>query len=93
MFRKALISILQERAISLRELALVLDSRPRDLEEDLHHLFRSLRQSSLVPVITPASCRSCGFRFDDHKLHKPSKCPRCKGTWISEPLISLEEKR
>jgi predicted Zn-ribbon and HTH transcriptional regulator len=93
MFRKELISILKERPTSLRALALALDSRPRDLEEDLHHLFRSLRQTSLAPVIVPARCRRCAFRFDDHKLHKPGKCPRCKGTWISEPLFSLEEKR
>jgi len=66
---------------------------PRDLEDDLEHLFRSLRKDPPCPMITPARCRKCGFRFDDHKLHKPSKCPRCKGTWISEPLISLVEKR
>jgi predicted Zn-ribbon and HTH transcriptional regulator len=24
-------------------------------------------------------------------LHKLGKCPRCKGTWISEPLIALQE--
>ncbi|MGA7982621.1 MAG: hypothetical protein WCA32_20665 [Chromatiaceae bacterium] len=93
MFRKDLIVILKARPIALRELALLLDIRPRDLEEDLQHLFRSLRNDPLCPVITPASCRTCGFRFDDRKLHKPGKCPRCKGTWTSEPLISLEEKR
>jgi predicted Zn-ribbon and HTH transcriptional regulator len=93
MFRRDLIGILQERPISLHELALSLDARPRDLEDDLEHLFRSLRKGPLGPVITPARCRKCGFRFDDHKLHKPGKCPRCKGTWISEPLISLEERR
>jgi predicted Zn-ribbon and HTH transcriptional regulator len=25
-------------------------------------------------------------------LHKPGKCPRCSSTWISEPMISIEEK-
>ena len=92
-FRKDLIDILRARPISLRELALLLDSKPRDLEDDLQHLFRSLRKDPLRPVILPAECRKCGFLFDEHKLHKPSKCPRCRGTWISEPLISLEEKR
>jgi predicted Zn-ribbon and HTH transcriptional regulator len=93
MFRRDLIDILEARPITLHELALLLDERPRDLEDDLEHLFRSLRKGPLCPMITPASCRKCGFRFDEHKLHKPGKCPRCKGTWISEPLISLEEKR
>ncbi len=93
MFRRGLIDALKARPISLYELALLLDERPRDLEDDLQHLFRSLRKHPLCPVIKPASCRKCGFVFDDHKLHKPGKCPRCKGTWISDPLISLEEKR
>ena len=93
MFRRDLIHILKARAMSLRELALLLDVRPRDLEDDLHHLFRSLRTDPLSPVIAPARCRRCGFLFDEHKLHKPGKCPRCKGTWISEPVISLEDKR
>ena len=93
MFRRDLIDILKERPISLHELALLLDEKPRDLEDDLQHLFRSLRKGPLCPAITPATCRKCGFRFDEHKLHKPGKCPLCKGTWISEPLISLEEKR
>jgi predicted Zn-ribbon and HTH transcriptional regulator len=93
MFRKDLIDVLKVRPISLHELAQLLDERPRDLEDDLPHLLRSLRKDPVCPMITPASCRKCGFRFDEHKPHKPVKCPRCKGTWISEPLISLEEKR
>jgi predicted Zn-ribbon and HTH transcriptional regulator len=93
MFRKVLIETLQVRPITLYELSLLLDTEKRDLEEDLQHLFRSLRGSSLCPVIEPARCRKCGFRFHPEKLHKPGKCPRCKGTWISEPLIGVEERR
>ncbi len=93
MFRKDLIAILKQRPASLHELALLLGVKPRELEDDLRHLFRSLRADWICPVIDPASCCKCGFLFDDHKLHKPGKCPRCKGTWISEPLISLKEKR
>ncbi len=93
MTRDSLIDALKARPISLYELALLFDERPRDPEDDLQHLFRSLRKEPLCPVIKPAGCRKCGFVFDDHKLHKPGKCPRCKGTWISDPLISLEEKR
>jgi len=73
MFRRDLIDILKERPISLHELALLLDEKPRDLEDDLQHLFRSLRKDPVCPAITPAHCRKCGFRFDGHKLHKPGK--------------------
>ena len=93
MFRKDLIDILKDRPWSLHDLALMLEERPKDLEDDLNHLFRSLRSDPLHPVITPASCRKCGFVFHKDKLHKPGKCPLCKGTWITDPLIHLEEKR
>lgn len=93
MFRKDLIDMLRVRPITLYELSLLLDTEPRDLEDDLQHLFRSLRGNPLCAVIEPARCRKCGFTFHSDKLHKPGKCPRCKGTWISEPLIALAEKR
>jgi predicted Zn-ribbon and HTH transcriptional regulator len=38
-------------------------------------------------------CRTCGFTFHGDKLHKPGKCPRCRGTRIRDPLIALEERR
>lgn len=93
MFRKDLIDILKAQSISLHELAVMLEEKPRDLEDDLQHLFRSLRSEPLSPVITPAICRKCGFVFHKDKLHRPGKCPMCKGDWLTDPLIRLEEKR
>ncbi len=93
MFREELIAILKQRPTSLHELALLLDVKPRELENEPRHLFRSLRADPMCPVIDPASCRRCGLPFAGYKLHTPGKCPRCKGTWISDPLISLTEKR
>ena len=93
MYRKDLIGILRVQPASLNELALQLDMRPRELEEDLRHLIRSLKHMPFRAIITPAVCRKCGFVFHQDKLHKPGKCPSCHGTWISEPLISIEEAR
>ncbi|MGD8618315.1 MAG: transcriptional regulator [Gammaproteobacteria bacterium] len=93
MFRKDLIGILHDRPASLHELALLLGVRPQELEGDLHHLLKSLKNMPYHAIITPASCRKCGFVFHDDKLHKPGKCPRCHGTWISDPVICIEERR
>jgi predicted Zn-ribbon and HTH transcriptional regulator len=93
MYRKDLLRMLQDRPASLHELALLLGAHPRELEDDLHHLFRSLKNLPYCAIITPATCRKCGFVFNRDKLHKPGKCPSCHGTWISEPLISIEESR
>lgn len=85
--------MLQDRPASLHELAGRLDLPPKALEDDLHHLIRSLKNRPYHAIITPATCRKCGFSFNRDKLHKPGKCPRCHGTWISEPLIGIEERR
>jgi predicted Zn-ribbon and HTH transcriptional regulator len=93
MFRKELIGILQHRPASLHDLAMLLEEPPKALEDDLRHLIKSLRHMPYQAIIEPASCRKCGFVFRKDKLHKPGKCPRCHGIWISDPLISIEEKR
>ena len=93
MYRKGLIGMLREHPVSLHQLAQALDMGERDVEADLQHLIRSLRNSAWRTVITPARCRKCGFVFHADKLHKPGKCPACKGTWISEPLIGLEARQ
>jgi len=91
-FRKDLIELLLMRPMSIQQIARLLEERPRDVEDDLHHLLRSLKKSPYRAVVTPARCRKCGFCFHDDKLHKPGKCPRCRETWISEPLIEIRER-
>ena len=93
MYRKDLIGLLHDQPASLNELALQLGVRQKVVEDDLHHLIKSLRHMSHHIKISPATCRKCGFVFQKDKLHKPGKCPRCNGTWISDPLISIEDIR
>jgi len=93
MFRKELIPLLLDRQLSLAEIARAVQVTPRDAEEDLRHLILSLKHSDYRLRIVPAQCRKCDFTFSAGKLGKPSKCPRCRSTWLSEPRIGLEEKR
>jgi hypothetical protein len=43
MYRRDLIELLQERPWGLTELAEHLETRPRELEDDLRHLLRSVK--------------------------------------------------
>ena len=90
MFRPDLIESLRGRRLSVNELARELDVRPRELENDLEHLRKSLKHSTYRVIFEPASCRKCGFVFHQTRLRKPGKCPRCRGTWISEPRLGIE---
>lgn len=71
-------------------LARELGLRRGDVEEDLQHAIRSARAAGERITIVPARCKQCGFLFDEQKLSKPGKCPKCRGTRIFEPLISIE---
>ncbi|GMQ89792.1 MAG: hypothetical protein BMS9Abin10_0126 [Gammaproteobacteria bacterium] len=91
MFRKDLIDMLLHYPMSIREIAQAMGQPPRDVEHDLRHLLKSLKHSVYRAVVTAAQCRKCGFSFPEDKLRKPGKCPACRGTWISEPQIQLED--
>lgn len=93
MYRKDLIGLLHNQPTSLSELALQLGERQKVVEDDLRHLIKSLKHMPYRIIISPATCRKCGFVFQKDKLHKPGKCPGCDGTWINDPLISIEDIR
>ena len=78
--------------MSLSELCELLELPYGDLRDDLQHLAKTLRHSDQRLVITPARCHKCGFSFANDKVTKPGKCPRCRGTWISEPLLEVRQR-
>jgi predicted Zn-ribbon and HTH transcriptional regulator len=89
MFRKDLVSFLQDNPMSVAELAKVFGASPRDVADDLQHLMKTLKKSTYRVQVHPAACRKCAFEFSTAKLSKPGKCPRCRGTWIDAPLIEI----
>jgi predicted Zn-ribbon and HTH transcriptional regulator len=92
-FRKDLIPLLLDNALSVSQVAKLVGEAPRDIEADLQHLLKSLKHTEYLAAIEPARCRKCGFEYDASKLAKPSKCPNCRSTWILEPRVSLRTKR
>ncbi len=91
MFRKEMVTLLQDNPLSLKDIAKLFEMTPSDVEDDIRHLIKSLTHSEYRLSITPARCRKCGFVFEKEKLHKPGKCPRCHETWIQEPLLEIEK--
>jgi predicted Zn-ribbon and HTH transcriptional regulator len=90
MFRKALIDLLQDNPMSLADIAQLMESTHKEVEDDLMHLQKSLKHSDYRLIIHPATCRKCGFRFKKSKMHKPGKCPQCHETWIKDPLLEVK---
>ena len=88
-FRKDLVELLLNRPMRLYEIAKPLDLKVREIESHLRHLAKTLKHSEYELVVHPAVCHKCSFAFSPEHLRKPGKCPRCKGTWIAEPLVEV----
>lgn len=89
MFRKALADYLRDSPMTVAEIAHEVGAPLKDVADDLMHLARSLRHGELRLKVHPAVCRKCGFTFSEDKLLRPGKCPKCRGTWISEPRVEV----
>lgn len=92
MFRKDLIPMLVDHPMTVNEIARAVEQSGKDVEDDLQHLLQSIKHTEYRAVIEPATCKKCGFEFGPDKLRKPSKCPKCKATWLTEPRVSLARR-
>jgi len=92
MFRRDLVPLLLDKKMSLSEIARAVREKPKDVMEALAHLAKSSRHGDYELVMDPAECRKCGFEFGTDKFSKPGKCPKCRSTWIFEPLIGVRAK-
>ena len=92
MFRKQFITLLLDCPMSVTQLARQVRESPKDIEQDWRHFLKSLQHMDYRVEVTAARCRKCGFEFAMEKLRKPSKCPTCNSTWITDPLVCLRRK-
>ena len=84
--------MLLDRPLTVTEISRLADQKGKDTAEDLEHLLKSLKHTEYEAKVEPAVCKKCGFAFGPEKLRKPSKCPKCKGTWITEPRIQVTRR-
>jgi predicted Zn-ribbon and HTH transcriptional regulator len=75
--------------MTVREIGRAVRLMPKEVEDDLHHLVKSLEHSDRKLDVECARCRKCGFEFREDKLTKPSRCPECHSTWIEEPRVRV----
>ena len=84
--RQELIDLLKGSCYSIKELAKAFRKPMNVIVDDLKHIGHKHKLT-----IFPAECNRCGFVFEDRKkLHKPSRCPKCKNERISDPGVMIE---
>jgi predicted Zn-ribbon and HTH transcriptional regulator len=91
--RQEIISLLTERRMTVRELAIHFHVPTDDIAEDLLHIGKSIYPKLELKMAIPV-CKRCGFQFKERsKLRPPSKCPRCKHEKITEPRFWIEAQK
>jgi len=89
--RREIVSVLEGRTLSARDISVNVGVSERDVYEHLGHVQRSLERRGLKLAVTPAECRKCGFVFRKReRLTRPGRCPICKGQSIEEPLFTVK---
>ena len=88
--RKEVLQRLIGQRRSASSLARELGLRRADMEDELRHVIRSAEAHRYRVNVEPAACKACGFRFDERKLAKPSRCPACRGNRLYEAQITIE---
>jgi predicted Zn-ribbon and HTH transcriptional regulator len=84
--RQAIINQLQGRQLTAGALSKEIGRPEKEIYDHLEQIKRTV---SLVTI--PAECNACGYQFKDReKARKPSKCPKCKGTYINQPSFSIK---
>jgi predicted Zn-ribbon and HTH transcriptional regulator len=92
-FRTAIISELRAvgRPASAKEISALVGLGEKEVIGHLAHIRRSGRSREESLTVTPAVCKTCGFVFRKReRFTRPSRCPKCRGERIEEPLFSLE---
>jgi hypothetical protein len=90
--RQSIISALEGRSLSAKDISSEVGIPEGDVYAHLEHIEKSLGKRASRLAVTPAVCKKCGFEFRKReRLTKPGRCPVCKAEAIEEPLFSIKE--
>ena len=86
--RQKLIEVLSEDYYTAKELSKILSISEKDVVDEL----KEVSKGNIKFEIKNPVCKKCGFKFTNLKhFKKPSKCPECKSTFISEPAFKIKK--
>ena len=68
------------------------DLTPAEVYAHIAHIAKSVRRlfggRAYIAIKYPV-CLKCGYVIKVSKPKKPSRCPRCRSTWVSEPEFAF----
>jgi len=85
--RQELLKLLDGNTLQIGTISKELGESEKEIYDYLHQLNETNKLS-----IVPAECGKCGYKYENRrKVKKPSKCPRCKSTYIKQPEYTLRK--
>jgi predicted Zn-ribbon and HTH transcriptional regulator len=91
--RQIIISALEEKPCSSKELSSRAGIPEKQVYDHLEHIRKTAAATERRLIVTPAECKKCGFVFRKReRFKKPGRCPACRGESIQEPLYSIKEE-
>lgn len=88
--RQQMMALLAGAPLSAAQLAAACRIKEKEACEHLAHISRSLSAAGKKLQVYPSACRKCGYVFADRRrFTRPSRCPRCKSTYLEEPLFRI----
>ena len=88
--RHEILALLKKRELSAKEISAEIRISEADVLENIEHIRLMMRKENTHILITPASCKKCGFVFAKRdRLTKPGKCPVCRSEQIQEPRFFI----
>lgn len=80
---------LRSQPMGLKALADAVDVSADDTLDHVRHVARSLESTDAELLVSPPTCRDCGFDEFDDPANRPSRCPECKSESIDEPVFTI----
>ena len=88
--RQQIIELLINKEMGARELSQTVRIREKEVYTHLSHIAQTVSTQQRQLIVRPFRCLACGYLFQDRKrFTRPSRCPRCKGSFIQEPTYQI----
>lgn len=88
--RERIADVLRADAASAGVLATEFGVTADSVRSHVRHIARSLDAGDEQLLVSPPTCRDCGFDAYDDRVNHPSRCPECKSEAIDEPVFTID---
>ena len=90
--RQEIVSLLESRTLSAKEISVEIRVSEKEVYNHLEHIQKTFTKRGQHFTVIPSSCKKCGFVFRKRdRLKKPGKCPVCRSESILEPSFTIRK--